>query len=88
MILNMKTMTMTKKGQISIPKVARDAMGVKEGDKLVAIFKEDQMILRPLKTLKNKINPGETAILSEKSLAKDWLSEEDEKAWAYLQKEM
>ena len=52
--------------------------GIRKGDKLIVIRKDDEIIL--------KKSIPETAILSEKSLAKAWLSKEDEEAFAYLQK--
>ncbi len=32
-------------------------------------------------------NISETALLSEKALAEDWLREEEDEAWAYIQSE-
>ena len=67
---------MSSRGQVVIPLDMRK--DIREGDKLIVIRKNDEIIL--------KKEISETAILSEKSLAKAWLSKEDEEAFAYLQK--
>ena len=69
------TTKMSSRGQVVIPLDMRK--DIKEGDKLIVIRKDDDIIL--------KKSIPETAILSEKSLAKAWLSKEDEEAFAYLQ---
>ena len=75
------TAKITDKGQISIPKDIREKKGFKEGEKLAVIAFENRIELIPLKEFNEKMF---TAFASEKSLAKDWLSEEDEKAWKNL----
>lgn len=67
---------MSSKGQIVIPLDMRK--DINEGDRLIVIKNDDEIIIK--KTL------PESAILSEKSLSEAWLSEEDEKAFKYLQK--
>jgi antitoxin PrlF len=37
----------TSKGQITVPRAVRQALGVKEGDKLIFEHNGDQMIVRP-----------------------------------------
>ena len=74
--MQIDTTKMSSRGQVVIPLDMRE--GINEGDKLIVIRKDDEIIL--------KKSIPETAILSEKSLAKAWLSEEDEEAFAYLQK--
>mgnify|MGYP001584513875 FL=1 len=73
--MQIDTTKMSSRGQIVIPLEMRK--GINEGDKLIIIRKDDEIIL--------KKSIPETAILSEKSLSKAWLSKEDEKAFAYLQ---
>ncbi len=80
-ILNMKSATITGKGQISIPKDVRKLEGFRKGSKIVILAFEDRIELRPLKQLNKELS---TALASEKSLAKDWSSKEDEKAWKNL----
>ncbi len=43
---------------------------------------------RAIVTILDEIpNISETALLSEKALAEDWLREEEDEAWAYIQSE-
>lgn len=44
MILN-KMVRLSKKGQFVIPKTIREALGVKEGDKLIITFDQGQAII-------------------------------------------
>ncbi len=69
------TTKMSSKGQVVIPLDMRK--DIQEGDRLIIIRKNDEIIL--------KKSIPETAILSEKSLSKAWLSKEDEEAFAYFQ---
>ena len=70
---------LSSRGQVVIPLGMR--RDLKEGDKLIVIRKDDEIILRkPKKIL------SETAALSEKAFGESWNSKEDEEAFAYLQK--
>lgn len=80
-IVEMKTATITSKGQIAIPKDIRVMEGFKEGTKIAIIAFKDHVELRPLKQVNEKMF---TALASEKALAKDWLSKEDEEIWKDL----
>jgi len=80
-LLEMKTSKITSKGQIAIPKDIREKEGFKEGTKVAILAFEDRIELRPLSQISEKMF---TALASEKSLAKDWLSKEDEEAWRNL----
>ena len=74
--------TVSKKGQVVLPKKVREKMGVSQGSKLLLIEKEGRATLSKLDTLlKDK---SFTLLASEKSLAKDWLSKEEEEAWKDL----
>jgi AbrB family looped-hinge helix DNA binding protein len=77
-IIEMKTATITGKGQIAIPKDIRALEGFKEGSKIAILAYEDRIELRPLKQINERMF---TALASEKTLAKDWNSEEDDEAW-------
>ena len=70
------TTKMSSRGQVVIPLDMRK--DINEGDKLIVIRRDDEIIL------KKSIPEG--SILSEKSFTRAWLSKEDEKAFAYLQK--
>ena len=76
-LLEMKSVTITKKGQIAIPKDIRDLEGFKEGSKIAILAFQDRIELRPMKRFSEKMY---TALMSEKSLAESWLSKEDEEA--------
>jgi len=52
-------------------------------EKQLSTDKEELLLKREIIPEKS-INISETALLSEKSLAKDWLSPEDEEAWKDL----
>ena len=74
--------TVSRKGQVVLPKNVREEMRVNQGSKLLLIEKEGRVTLSKLDTLlKDK---SFTLLTSEKSLAKDWLSKEEEKAWKDL----
>ena len=76
--MQIDTTKMSSRGQVVIPLDMRK--DIKEGEKLIVIKKDGEIILK--KSL------PETALLSEKSLAKAWLSKEDEEAFAYLQNQI
>tara|TARA_Y100000310_G_C20398849_1_gene676425 strand:- start:400 stop:660 length:261 start_codon:yes stop_codon:yes gene_type:complete len=82
-IKEIKTVKITNKGQISIPSRVRARAGFEEGDQINVIAYDDRVELRPMK--KGKISESMiAAIMSEKVLAKNWLSKEDEEAWKDL----
>ena len=65
---------MSSRGQVVIPLDLRK--GINKGDKLIVIRKDDEIIL--------KKSIPETALISEKSLAKTWLNKEEDKIWKDL----
>ncbi|MDO8553219.1 MAG: AbrB/MazE/SpoVT family DNA-binding domain-containing protein [Candidatus Micrarchaeota archaeon] len=84
-LIEVKTVKITLKGQISIPRDMREMEGFEEGEKIAILAYDDHIELRPMKSLK-KLMKGSvaTAILSEKSLAKDWDTKEEDVAWKNL----
>jgi len=80
-LLEMRTATITEKGQIVIPKDVRGQEGFKEGTKVAILAFENRIELIPLKQFNEKMFP---ALASEKSLAKSWLNKEEDKAWRTL----
>ena len=84
-LLEMKSVTITEKGQISIPKDARKKL-FKKGSKVGVFTYHNRIEIRPLSEIKNIIEKEkvETALASEKVLAKDWLTPEEDKAWESL----
>lgn len=82
-IKEIRTVTITSKGQVCIPNIARNIAGFKEGTKISVVVYTDRVELRPLK--KEKMNESLLCMLaSEEALAKNWLSKEDEEAWKDL----
>ncbi len=69
-----ETTRMSSRGQIVIPLEMRK--DIKEGDRLIVIKRDDEIIL--------KKSVSEWNILSEKSLAKTWLNKEEDDAWKDL----
>lgn len=80
-LLEMKTSKITSKGQIVLPKDIRKLEGFKEGTKVAILAFENRVELRPLRQVNEKMV---TAIASEKSLTKDWLSKKEDDAWKDL----
>lgn len=89
MIEELRTSTISSKGQIAIPKELRKKKGFREGQKVVIIAFEDRLEIRKFDdvaaflTAKGKVAP----LVSESSLAKLWNTPEEDKAWKHLQKE-
>lgn len=79
-IKEIKTVKITDKGQICIPNIAR-LDGFKEGSKVSIIVYPNRIEIIPLK----KISSAMMAMLaSEKVLAKEWNTKEEEEAWKNL----
>ena len=85
-LLEIKTAKITEKGQIAIPKDIREIEGFKEGTKIAVLAYHDHIELRSLTTIKKlDLSKGMiTALLSEKSLGKDWNKKEEDEAWKSL----
>ena len=80
-IKEIKTVTITQKGQICIPSTARNLDGFKEGTKISIIVYPDRIELRSLK----KKNEALLCMLaSENVLSKDWNTKEEDEAWKNL----
>jgi AbrB family looped-hinge helix DNA binding protein len=80
-IKEIKTVTMTSKGQICIPFAARTMKGFKEGSKVSILIYPDHVELRPMKQVSEKLF---SALVSEEVLAKEWNTEEEDEAWKDL----
>ena len=76
-LIEIKSVKITKKGQIAIPKDIRDMEGFKEGSKIAILAFKDRIELRPITQFNEKMF---AAFTTEKVLAKDWNSKEDEQA--------
>lgn len=80
-LMEVRSATITSKGQIAIPKELRKKSGFKEGNKITILAFKDHIELRPMEQFQKKMA---TAYASEKALAKEWLSKDEDKAWKDL----
>ena len=78
----MKTVTVSGKGQISIPQEIRKQLAVEKGSKLVIILKDKKLLIRKASDISQSIEDGFEDVVrySERSLDEIWDNEEDE-AW-------
>ena len=80
-LVQIRSVRITGKGQISIPKEIRNIKGFKVGSKIAILAFNDRVELRPMKDISERIG---CMIASERVLEKDWNSKEDEEAWKDL----
>ena len=80
-IKEIKTATVTSKGQICIPHIARSMKGFREGSKVSILVYPDHVELRPIEQVSEKLFP---ALVSEEVLAKAWNTKEEDEAWKDL----
>ncbi len=45
----MPTSTVTQKGQVTIPKMIRDRLGVKEGEKVLFVLRGEEVVLKVIR---------------------------------------
>jgi len=54
--------TITRKGQVTIPKVIRDRLGIKEGEKVLFVMRGEEVVLKVVKgtilDLKGSVKPS------------------------------
>ena len=72
--MQIDTTKMSSRGQVVIPLDMRK--DIKEGDKLIVIRRENEIIIRR--------SVSDLALLSEESFAETWLSDKEDKAWKDL----
>jgi len=80
-IKEIRTVTITEKGQIVIPKIIRMLEGFKEGSKISIIVYQDKIELKPMKKMIEEMFP---ALISEEVLAETWNTLEEDEAWKNL----
>ena len=78
-LIDIKTGTITEKGQIVIPRSVRETF--LPGEKVAILAYNDRIELRPLGTVDEALS---CAYLSEKTLKKDWSLKEEDEAWNNL----
>jgi AbrB family looped-hinge helix DNA binding protein len=81
MIHEIRTATITEKGQIALPKSFRELNGFKKGDKIALISFKEKIEIIPLSKINEKM---ETAYASEKVLSKDWNTKQEDEVWKDL----
>ncbi len=80
-IKEVRTATITSKGQIAIPKSARSVKGFSIGSKVSILVYDNRVELRPLKQVAKSLF---NALASERVLARDWDTKEEDEAWKDL----
>ena len=66
------------RGRTTIPKVIREAAGLREGDVIAFEIEGDCLVVHKVVSGRNEYQPGLDAMMGE------WLSPEDEEAWRDL----
>ncbi len=81
-----KTIRVSEKGQIAIPQIIREQMGIQQGDELVLLQIEGRILLEKAQKTEEKLLDNFKDILkfSEKSLTEVWDNKEDEIWSKYL----
>lgn len=86
-----RSVHISERGQLVIPEEIRNDMGLKGKETLVLIERGNELILKKESDVAKDITATKkveekmsSALLSEKSLAKDWLTKEEDEAWANL----
>ena len=78
-----RTITLSGKGQVSIPQSIRRYMGLHKGEKLMLIAEKGSIIIKKakeiMKQLELKAESKEAMLVSEESLKKDWENKYDER---------
>lgn len=82
----MKTVTVSGKGQISIPREIRKQLAVEKGSKLVIVLKDKKLLIRKASDISQSIEDSFEDVVrySERSLEEIWDNEEDEVWNRYL----
>jgi AbrB family looped-hinge helix DNA binding protein len=87
-LLEVRTVTLTSKGQIAIPRALRKSKSFREGSKLVLLSFPSHLEVRPVKQLRQAVHltrKGMVApLMSERSLARRWNTPEEDEAWKGL----
>lgn len=84
--MNLTTVTVSVKGQISIPKSVREELHIRKGEELVMIEDNGRIVLERADKVAKKLSMIDksesfaTMLASSKTLAKDWSNDADD-AW-------
>ena len=87
-LIELKTVRVSQKGQISIPASIRKEIGIKMGDELFLVKRENRIMLEKPEEFEKGINKEfkDLIEISEESLKKLWLNKEDEIWNTYLKR--
>jgi AbrB family looped-hinge helix DNA binding protein len=77
--MEVKTVKISDKGQISIPKDVREEMKLKEGETLIMISERDKITLKRAADFVSRKEGANTMLASESVLKKDWDNKYDER---------
>jgi AbrB family looped-hinge helix DNA binding protein len=86
---DLKTVTISQKGQITIPRTIQRKMGIKKGDRFVLVARGDNIMLKRSPAIIKSIEDDFSDIIaiSEHSFGKLWLNKEDDIWDTYLEEE-
>ena len=86
---DLKTVTISQKGQITIPRNLQRKMGIKKGDRFILVARGDNIMLKKSPAIIKSIEDDFSDIIaiSEHSLRKLWLNKEDDIWDTYLEEE-
>ena len=84
---DLDTVTISQKGQITIPRNLQRKMGIKKGDRFILVARGDNIMLKKSPAIIKSIEDDFSDIIaiSEHSLRKIWLNKEDEIWDTYLE---
>ena len=84
---SLKTVRVSEKGQITIPRDIQILLGLKKGDRLVLVTKSDKLLIQKASGLEKQMEDDFDDLLahSEKTLEQLWLNKEDDIWDKYLQ---
>lgn len=84
--LMMKIVTVSGKGQISIPREIRKQLAVEKGSKLVIVLKGKKLLIRKVSDVSQSMEDGFEDVVrySERSLEEIWDNKEDDVWNRYL----
>jgi len=82
----LKTVSVSDKGQIAIPREIRQLLGIKKGDRLVLVTKNEQLLIQKATSLEKQMKDDFDDLInySESTLKKLWLNKEDDVWNKYL----
>ena len=84
--MTLKTVSVSEKGQIAIPREIRILLGIKKGDRLVLTAKDKKLLIQKATNLTKQMEDDldDLTSYSELSLKKLWLNKKDDVWNKYL----